>query len=441
MRSRVGGRLGAILAAAIVLALSETTPAWAQGGLIQPADLQYLGAFRLPEGTNGTGWYYGGNAIAYYPDGDPGGDADGYPGSIFGTGNEAELFVSEVSIPVPVVSASRSVEELNVAATLQPFTDIFGGLLGYMEQPQVGMCYLPAQEGQGSGKLHFCIGLHLQGTAFEPSHGWFETNLASPQTAGLWVFGGYTGYVTNDYMCEIPRAWADAHVSGQYLATGRAREGPWAGGGPGLFAYAPWRDGNPPTAGTSLSAITPLMLYGEQIPGVPELSFDEGQTIPTHTDGDRFRAVAWLTAGDRAAVVFAGTKTVGESWYGFANGVRWPYDCADTTPPTCPQVPDFPYANRGFWADDFVAQMLFFSPDELAAVARGAAHTSSPRPYAVLDLSPYLLDPDYTVDDLINYKRDFVTAMTFDSARGLLYLVEPVVNGDGETVIHVFRVV
>jgi hypothetical protein len=436
MRSLVETRLGGVLAVA-ALVLSAAPPAGAQG-LIQPSDLQYLGAFRLPEGTNGTGWYYGGNALAYFPDGDPGGEADGYPGSLFGTGNEAELYVSEISIPVPVVSASRSVEELNVATTLQPFTNIFGGLLGYLEQPRVGMCYLPAQEGQASGKLHFCIGLHLQDTAFEASQGWFETNLSSPQTAGLWVFGGYSGYVTNDYMCEIPHAWADAHVSGQYLATGRAREGPWAGGGPGLFSSAPWADGNPPTPGTSLSALTPLMLYGQQIPGVPEISFDESQAIPTQTDSDRWRGVSWLTAGDRGAVVFAGTKTVGETWYGFANGVRWPYDCAEQN--NCPEVPEFPYSNRGFWADDFVAELLFFSPDELAAVADGGAATWTPRPYAVLDLSPFLLDPDYTTDDLVNYKRDFVNAMTFDRARGLLYLVEPVANNDGETVIHVFRV-
>ena len=73
-------------------------------------------------------------------------------------------------------------------------------------------------------------------------------------------------------------------------------------------------------------------------------------------------------------------------------------------------------------------------------VAQGSAATWSPQPYAVMDLSPYFLDPDYTEEDLIRYKRDFAGAMTFDSERGLLYVVEPVVNGDGDTVIHVFRV-
>ena len=297
-----------------------------------------------------------------------------------------------------------------------------------------------ARAGQSSGKVHFALGLHLQDTGFDPSHGWFDTDLANPQAAGLWVFGGYSGYVTNDYMCEIPQSWADAHLAGQSLATGRSREGPWAGGGPGLFAYAPWNDGSPPAGGATLASITPLMLYGTQTPGTPEISFDASQTIPNHTDADRWRAVAWPTAGDRGAVVFAGTKALGDTWYGFADGTVWPYDCAEPDTPPCPDVPDWPYADRGFWADDFQAQLLFFNPSDLANVAHGGASSWSPQPYAVMDLSSYFLEPDYTVDDLANYKRDFVGAMTFDRARGLLYLLEPVVNADGDSIIHAFSV-
>jgi len=55
----------------------------AMGGfaqLVQPADFQYLGAFRLPEGSNGSDWNYSGYGAAYYPEGDPKGPNDGYPG-------------------------------------------------------------------------------------------------------------------------------------------------------------------------------------------------------------------------------------------------------------------------------------------------------------------------------------------------------------------------
>ena len=100
--------------------------------LLQPGDLAYRGAFRLPADPAGMGWEWAnwGSALTYYPDGDPAGPADGYPGSLFGTGHDWNQYVSEVSIPVPVVSPGKDVNDLNTATTLQPFADIRGGLFG-----------------------------------------------------------------------------------------------------------------------------------------------------------------------------------------------------------------------------------------------------------------------------------------------------------------------
>ena len=423
----------------ILLLLGESW-AFAQTERIQPEDVHYLGAFRLPEGSHGSDWGYSGNAIAYFPDGDPRGPDDGYPGSLFATGNDTQLFVSEISIPAPRISRQKRVEDLNTAQTLQPFTDIFGRVFDYLEQPRVGLCYLPSRSGTGPGKIHFCIGLHLQDTGFEPSHGWFDTDLSKPELKGAWVFDGYSGYVTNDYLCEIPEPWADTHSPGQPLASGRAREGPWSGGGPALFACSPWNDGTPLRKGATLESITPLLLYGKQEPGLPEIISNEDREMPDDSDSDRYRGCAWLTAANRAAVVFVGTKALGESWYGFANGVRWPYDCGQPGQPPCPDVPAWPHDNRGFWATDFQARMIFYDPDDLAAVAKGLKKTWEPKPYAVMDLSPFLFDPDYTEEDLGNYKRDFVGALCFDRERSLLYLMEPVVEEDGRSLVHVFRV-
>jgi hypothetical protein len=65
----------------------EPAAAPVQGGRVQPEDLTYLGAFRLPDGPPEIGWYWGGTAMTYYPEGDPNGPDDGFPGSIFGTGH------------------------------------------------------------------------------------------------------------------------------------------------------------------------------------------------------------------------------------------------------------------------------------------------------------------------------------------------------------------
>ncbi|MBN1257687.1 MAG: hypothetical protein JXA52_08280, partial [Planctomycetes bacterium] len=89
----------------LVLSLpSYSAEGQAGAGLIQPDDLEYRGAFRLPDGPEEYAWLWSGQALAYFPEGDPGGEADGYPGSIFGTGHDWNQYVSEISIPQPVIS-------------------------------------------------------------------------------------------------------------------------------------------------------------------------------------------------------------------------------------------------------------------------------------------------------------------------------------------------
>ncbi len=421
-----------VLVFTLIASLFGTLPCYAGDNRINPKDLKYLGAFRLPQGSNGTDWSYSGNAITYFPAGDPKGKKDGFAGSLFATGNDTHLFVSEISIPTPIISKNKRAGELNVARTLQPFTNVFKEVIDYLEQPRVGLCYVPSKSKSGKGRIHFSLGLHLQDTGFDPSHGSFETNLSNPQHTGLFTFGNYSGYVTNDYMCKIPKVFADANTKGQIFATGRGREGPWAGGGPALFAYT--------SSKGSGFAITPLLLYGKQISGLPEISSSKKQQMPGYSDSDRFRGCAWLTAGKRGAVMFASTKAMGKSWYGFANGVRWDYQCGQSGHPTCPNVPEFPYNDRGFWAEDLQAQLIFYDPEDLAAVAKGQKKSWEPKPYAVMDLSPFLFDPKYTKQDLINYKRDFVGAACFDDQHGILYIMEPLAEEDGRSIVHMFKV-
>jgi len=403
------------------------------GSVIQPEDLEYLGAFRLPEPSGGSDWDYSGHALTYYPGGDLDGPADGFPGSLFGVGHDQNLHVSEINIPAPVVSKNPA--DLPTAVTLQPFGDITGGRITEdLALPRLGLEVLPAMGAQTSPKLHFTIGQHIQ--SFEPSHGWAELDLSNPQPAGMWVFNGYSNYTTNDYIFEIPEAWAEANTPGLRLASGRFREGVWGGGGPALFAYGPWNDGNPPGSNSALTAITPLLLFGIQEPDMTSdiITMAENTSMDGYQESDHWLGSAWLTAGERGALIFTGTKALGESWYGFANGVVWDYECAEQN--NCPDYPEWPYDDRGFWAEEYQAQIIFFSPDQLAAVARGEIATFQPQPYAVLNLNPYLLAPEL---DFANYKRDLVAAAAFDRESGLLYVIERLAD-EYRSVIHVWRV-
>ena len=397
-------------------AIETPSGALQAGPLIQPDDLVYQGAFRLPDGPEEFGWGYSGAAMTYYPDGDPNGPADGYPGSIFGTGHNWNQYVSEVSIPVPVLSPAKDLNALETAVTLQDFANIRGNLFDHLdfEIPRVGLAYEPDTD-----KLHFCWGQHMQEGETGPTHGWSELDLANPQTAGAWRIGEQANYVTNDYLFAIPPVWADANTPGMSLATGRFRDGGQGARGPSLFAYGPWNDGNPPAANSTLAA-APLILYSA-------VTAEDDRVMNDYHHSDEWSGGSWLTAGEKAAVIFVGTKGVGECWYGFADGTVWP----DAAP--FPPIPAPPNDDRGWWSTGFEGQILFYSPAELAAVARGEMEPWQAQPYATLNIDEYLFNVHS------DQQKYHVGAASFDRERELLYVFEPLADED-KSLIHVWKI-
>ena len=423
MRDRIPGGAAAQAAcriALLVIGLCGPSVGAAQPDRrIMPKDLTYRGALRLPDGPEEYAWAWSGQAMAYRPDGDPKGADDGHPGSIFGTGHNWHQYVSEVSIPRPVISAKRDPKDLPTARTLQKFADIRGKLFGEMEQARAGLAYLPAQGKQTAGKLYFCRGPHMDEANPGPSHGWCEPDLSNPRPAGLWQIGNEVTYVTTDYIFVIPEAWAKAHVGGLRLATGRFRDGGQGSQGPTLFAYGPWLDGNPPKAGTKLRTKT-LLRYSAVTDEAPQ------RRLRGYHHADEWSGGAWMTAGNRAAVAFVGTKGQGKCWYGFANGVVWP----ENGP--FPPVPAAPNDQRGWWSTSFVAQLLFYDPADLAAVAARKKKPHEPQPYAVLDVDKLLFRA-------ARQNPQKLGAAAFDHQRGVLYVLEPRADED-KSIVHVWQV-
>ncbi len=391
--------------------------------LIQPTDLVYQGAFRLPaitdQGSEKKSWSWGGTAMTLYPKGDPGGPSDGYPGSIFGTGHEQYQFISEVNIPIPVISNSKDLSELNTAETLQEFTDIRVGLFGELELPCVGIEYLPKQGEQTKDKLYYTWGQHMQELDRGPSHGWFDLDLSNPNRAGPWSIQGQIKYNTTDYLFEIPSNWAVENTPGFRLGTGRFRDGGQGAQGPALIVYGPWNQGNPPASGTELSN-RPLILYSSV--------YDDPEGVHAMKDyhhSDEWSGGAWLTKDDKAAVIFVGIKGQGKCWYGFYDGTVWPEE-----PPYPPEGP----GQRGWWSDSFTAQIIFYNPSDLAKVARGELEPYEPQPYATLNIDDYLFNRP------TNEIQPF-GAVSFDREHGILYAFE--FRGDSEIdnpLVHVWKI-
>ncbi len=375
---------------------------------IRPQDLQYEGAFLLPRGTfGGSRWGYGGTALTYYPHGDPGDPGDGYPGSLFGAGHGSHDMVGESSIPPPVISERKSTDDLPIAHQLQPFLDIAGDFKKRVQERGLdtlgGLAYLPTD-----GRLYWNFFRYYAVQPLpqidDPTHGRSSLELAYPQAEGMWHVGPYGNPIyhqkkTANYMFDIPRAWADRHLPGMYLATGKGNGAGNAGGshGPALFAV------EPPGLGSSLPDGAPLearaLLYYP--PGESE--------IPDWRPCDVWEGGAWIEAGGRSAVLIAGRKALGETYYGKGREG----DCQ---------------AAKGYHCPPYEPQFLLYDPDELALVARDELEPHEVLPYAVIRLTKEMWPT-------CHYR---LGGAAFDRQRGLLYVVQ---QNQEKPIVHVWRVV
>jgi hypothetical protein len=403
---------------------AKTTAGALQESRIQPENLRYLGAFRLPDEEHyEISWAWSGEALASRPGGDPSGPDDGFPGSLFGTGHNLTQFVSEIDIPAPIISPEKELGVLNSAKSLQPFQDIRGDLFDHLdfELPRAGLTFRQSRESDSTGRLHFCWGQHLQGEGLQPSHGWSTQDLSDPRSSGAWSIGDFNVYSTNDYLFSIPDDWSDLYTPGMSLATGRFRDGGWGGQGPSLIAYSPGDPEDPPALGESLRSV-PLLLYAGTSDGE---TLDADLRMDSYHHSDEWGGGAWLETGNQSAVIFTGTKGKGDFWYGFANGLVWPDD------PPWPEIPDPPNDDRGWWSTSFEGQIIFYDPHDFAAVALGEMASFEPQPYAVLNIDSFLFDVNSS------QQKHHLGAAAFDSENGLLYVLEPLVDED-KPIVHVW---
>jgi hypothetical protein len=439
---------------------TATTAGASATQLVQPADLVYLGAFRLPgDETPPQTFAYGGNAMTFNPDGDLRSNGDAYPGSLFLMGHDRQVGalpdgnqVAEISIPAPGMAGNPA--DLPQADFIQTFHDVAAGHFTELEEiPKAGMQYLnhPAT----GPKIHLAWGQHLQSDDVA-SHAWFNPTLDAPDFRGTWFIGHQRLYSVNGYMFEIPAAWADAHAGGRYLATGRMRDGGQGGMGPTLFAYRPWLpDGSAPAPGTRLPETT-LLLYANA-----ETTETIERTLNGYQHPDEWEGGAWLTTpSGKTAVLFAGTKGVGAKyWYGWVNPAGPDRPCveaemlgdftlcrlADGTPCPAEDLTGCTGHNdyRGWWSSRFSAQIILYDPADLAQVAAGRMEAWEPQPYATIDIderlfhNPSGVDPDMLGTGM--QRRNRIGDVAYDRAHGLLYILELFADG-AKPVVHVWRV-
>lgn len=384
--------------------------------MVTPGDFTYLGAFRLPH-VNGESsrFAYGGHAITFCPTGDADAADDGFPGSLYMVGHKQHELVAEVSIPKPVVSLDKNMDELTVASVVQPFTDITLGLrdrltAGSSEPFQFGgMQYL-------NGRLHWTMFKYYNVTGEDYlSHGLSSADLSSPSVHGMWHLGPrnsgnsvWHSYKHAGYVTDIPQPVADQYFQGRSLMSGlQISTGlQYSSQGPALYAYRPPSGSEPP--GSSLDA-TPLLWYSMDNP------------IAQHHYADLWTGAAWVTVNGKHAVIIAGRKAHGSVYYGDAR----PTDC---------------YPDKGYHGSSYEVQMLLYAP----------AHLLQASKRRVADVQPWARWDSNTEGGGINrfmFQKcgKEVGGLAYDRKHNLLYLseIDAGFTSDNEweslPVIHVFR--
>ncbi len=362
--------------------------------------------------------------------------------------------IAEIAIPRPVVSTS--LEALPTARFLQPFADVAAGHFeGLDELPRVGMAYIDAPE--TGPKIHLAWGQHFQPETAAPTHAWIDPDLSRPGFQGTWFVGQQSDYSTNGYMFAIPKSWADQHVDGRVIATGRYRDGGWSGMGPSLFAYRPWTNaaGTPAPPGTRLPGIALLLYQSSRDTDRIEGALD-GYQHPDEWEGG-----AWITTSSgKSAVLFAGTKSVGAKyWYGFVNPAGPEQVCvagdfvgqfdvcrmADGKPCPAGELTECQGHNgyRGWWSSGFAAQFILYDPADLEKVATERMEPWEPQPYASLTIDRHLfLNPAEIEPETLGIgvqRRYRIGAVAYDRGNDLLYVLELFADQD-KPVVHVWEV-
>jgi hypothetical protein len=372
----------------------------AQEPLLNQANLQYVGAFRLPTGQFGpdgnSTFAYGGTAIAFNP----------AHNSLFVVGHDYGQEVAEVAIPGSIVNSSRT-SDLATATVLQPFADVLGRLpsnpLASLNTPTkigglqvvggqlVGSAYA-YYDGAGAGMAsHFTLD---------------STNLASAHVAGLFQLGTQGGGYVGGYMAPIPAEWQAAlgapYLTGQSTIpiTGRTSLGPAA------FGFDPAKLG---------PGVNPDIPYVYYTLNHPTLGTWENGPPTSYNMNTLINGVAFVP-GTRS-VLFFGSVGLGSPYYGGPEAANDP--------------------NRGGKGPHSVGgqygwQVWAYDALDFLAVKNGQKNPWDVKPYATWSFS--MPEPD---------GAKLPGGVAFDPATGRLYVSELRADVEGYDVnplIQVFQV-
>ncbi len=355
--------------------------------LLQRGDLNYVGAFRLPQTKSGVSWFsYGGTALAFGPKNN----------TLFLVGHDHHQAVAEIQIPKTIVKSNR-IQNLPTAKVRQPFTKIIPRIPHYKltGNPKIGGLLVHNEKLLGTVYIYY----DASGRARESHFSLDSTKLASAKVEGLFQIGDLGAGVVAGYMGQIPKAWQAKF--GAPLLTGQAGIPivSRTSAGPAAFAF------DPQNFGSKTVSAQPLVYYplakclanlSSKNPLYNHTSHVEGVIFP---DGSR-------------SVLFFGSHGLGDYWYGESKG-------KDKAKPS-----------RGGHAPPYVTQVWAYDALDFFAVKNGKK-----RPWAVKPFASWKLTLPIS-------SSVFLGGVAFDQKNGLIYVSQ--LGGEqlqfsSLPLIHVFK--
>ncbi len=270
--------------------------------LLQAADLQYVGAFRVPRGKFGeSSLDYGGTAIAFNPANN----------SLFIVGHDWHQAIGEISIPDQIVNdADRA--KLATATVLQPFVKVLGKAPNYTLEGTVKLGGLQVIDGTLVGTAYEYYDGDLDARA---SHFRLDSlDLDQANVTGLFQVGELGGGFVGGFMTRVPDEWRDAlgmpYLTGQAALSviGRTSLGPAA------FGF------DPAALGANPTPIDPYLYYPQDHPTLGAWGSQPPTLFNMNT---RITGVVFVP--ETRSVLFFGSVGTSQAIYGTAEEANDPY--------------------------------------------------------------------------------------------------------------------
>lgn len=406
-------------------------------GQLQPVDLTYQGAFRLPDGFN-----WGALGLCFRSAGDSGAGSllvtgfqnpydPAHPGVSCGDPVwDCSAFFGEVAIPAPAVEANW--ENLPEATLATGLTNFDGGLTTTVHREYVFVSdieYVPRRGTQTNDKIYGSIDFwYAEGGAGEDTFPtiWFA-NMDGTGAQGMFHVGPeetpYHGRKMGSYLFSVPDWYANQYLGGRSLMTGRARGTPMDGfeavttrggsQGPTLFAFDAW-DSDTPTG--NLDAL-PVLYYRVAFPGCagPNVGEPAACDYPGYTMCDDWTGAVFADNGASRAIMLLGYKGLGQNCYD-----EPPVECNDP----CSD-------SHGYHCQPYERQVIFYDVDALGRSAMGQQDPWVVVPYATWRPTEFYLRENPCTN---------AGGMAFDAAGRRLFIVERGLGGTDTNaiVVHVW---